>query len=170
MRSALIAVVVALGLAGCGGDDEPEGDSPERTVRTYLSALAEGDGERACEELTTKGQAELSERVATQLGLARLKDCVAMTEQLSDVLPETTAEELLEPDAGEVKVDGPKATASPPGGPVRMRLVRRGGDWLIDEHLAAGWYEIGLTPAPPQVPPSQVPGGRECDPALTDCG
>jgi hypothetical protein len=51
-----------------------------------------------------------------------------------------------------------------------VRLVRRDGDWLIDEHLEGGWLEIGLTGAPQQVPPSQVPGNRECDPALTDCG
>lgn len=169
MRSWVIAAVVAIGLAGCGGEDEPEGDSPERTVRTYLVALAEGDGERACAELTRAGQAELSGFVATQLGLTRLKDCVGMTEQLSDVLPETTSEELIDSDIGEIQVDGAKATASPPGGPARMHLVRRRDDWLIDKHLEAGWLEIGLREAP-RVPPSQVPGTRECDPELTDCG
>ena len=172
MRSWVIAVVVAVGLAGCGGDDEPDRDSPERTVNSYLTALAEGDGERACEELTPDAQAELSGLLATQLGLARLKDCVAMAEQLGDVLGPATAEELLDGDAGDVRVDGATATASPPGGPARIRLVRRGGDWQIDEHLEGGWPEIGVTGAPRRVPPSQVPGGAECDPSASpvDCG
>lgn len=63
-RSRLIALHVALvalvALAGCGGGTDPrEKQAVTAAVRTFFSALADGDGRRACAELTASGQASL---------------------------------------------------------------------------------------------------------------
>lgn len=169
MRSFLIAGATALALAGCGYDSgvESGGDSPERTVKRYLTALAEGDGDRACEELTDEGHAELATAVSTHLRVAAMKDCVASAEQLSEAMYPALADELIDPEAGQVRVDGAKASATPPGGPKLLRLVRRDGNWLVDETLRSGWPEMGIPAGP-----ARGRGGAECDPSASpvDCG
>jgi hypothetical protein len=96
-----------------------------------------------------------------------MKDCVATAEQLSDAMYPALADDLIDAEVGEVRVDGATATASPRGGPARIRLVRRGGDWLIDQQLRAGWREMGVPPEP-----RGAPSGAECDPSTSgvDCG
>ena len=164
MKLALTLIVVALCLAGCGDEDKPERDTPERTLTAYLAALAEGDGDRACDELTESGRAEIAALVPR---VAAMNDCVATAEQISEAMYPALADDLIDAEVGEVRVDGATAIASPRGGPARIRLVRRGGDWLIDQQLRAGWREMGV---PPQ--PRGVPEGAECDPSASgvDCG
>jgi hypothetical protein len=148
-----VATAVALGLTACGSDPdpEPESDSPSRTVTVYLTALAEGDGERACDELSRGGRSELRLMVSTHLQMTRMRGCVASAEQLSDAMYPGLADELIDPEVDDVKVDGAKATAKARGAPALMRLVRRRGDWLIDEHVKGGWPEMG-------VPAEKAPG------------
>jgi hypothetical protein len=167
VKRALTLIVVALCLAGCADDDKPERDSPERTLKAYLAALAEGDGDRACDELTERGRDELAALVPLHLRVAAMKDCVATAEQVSEAMYPALADDLIDAELGEVRVAGGTAIASPRGGPARIRLVRRGGDWLIDQQLRAGWREMGVPPVP-----RGVPEGAECDPSASgvDCG
>lgn len=144
VRSAIVAAAVVMSLPGCGDERDDEADTPARTVQAYLAALAEGDGDRACDELTADGRAELAALVPLHLRVAPMKDCVATAEQLSDAMYPALADELIDAQVDEVRVDGARATASARGGPARMRLVRRDGDWRIDESLKGGWREMGV--------------------------
>jgi hypothetical protein len=57
MRIAAFLSIAALLLAGCGAGSDSE--QVESTVRAYLDAFAEGDGGRACEELTGEAFEEM---------------------------------------------------------------------------------------------------------------
>ena len=50
-RLALICLLVAVAMAGCGGDDKKDA---EQTVRDFVDALNTHDADRYCDELITK--------------------------------------------------------------------------------------------------------------------
>ena len=55
-RIALLATVLAAGVAGCG---EADGERAVESVRGFVAALERRDGQAACERLTERGMAEL---------------------------------------------------------------------------------------------------------------
>lgn len=114
-----LAATAALLLAGCGiGEPGAEGKVSETTDR-YLRALAGGDTERACEQLTATARAALD------------GSCASAMEALASRVGRDALDAAA--DGGvEIDIDGDRASAQVrelEG--TRLALVRAGQDWRI---------------------------------------
>ena len=128
-RAAVLgAVLIACAAGGCGGSDEEQAAEP---VKTYLTALADSDGDTACDQLTGGARRELATGLAETLPEAGLLTCAGAVELLGDLLGIEEAEALREADI-DVTVDGERASAIPIGGTDTIRLVKTADGWLID--------------------------------------
>ena len=152
-RIALFAVVAALALAACGGDDgggdggggepggggtaagpatQPKGGatSDEAAIRStmvaYIGAVAEGDGAKACAQLTENGKRSAAS--------ARGADgCEEAIDEIGAAFTPRDKQKLLalrNTDI-EVRIDGDTATAQFRGART-TKLARQGDRWLID--------------------------------------
>lgn len=143
---------------GCGGD-APADDmgAVENTVRTYLSALASGNGDRACAQLTGAAQreavnlstktldlqvgtcADALDNFATKAGAAAAdKVCGARADTECKRIASKAATRVLDgtKDAElRVQVSGDSATAGPAAGPegYSSQLRKVDGKWLISK-------------------------------------
>lgn len=121
----LMVALVAM-LVGCG---ETNRDEIESTLKGFDSALAEGDGRKACEFLSESARAEIERR----------GDCAKLAARLSR-LGRRTAPEVKALGSGKVSnvtVEGTVATAqvhAPGGYPARsVELEETEGGWKISE-------------------------------------
>ena len=123
----LACAVALIGVAACGGgDDDDGGGSPEETVKAFANALADADGDKACDQLTknVRGQIEATgAKCGEQLG------------SLAGAASSDEKNKLKEIDP-EVSVDGDNATAKVPNiggeGTSDIKLKKEDGDWKID--------------------------------------
>jgi Domain of unknown function (DUF4878) len=117
--------IVAAALAGCDGGDS----DPEDTVQTFVDALAQGDGQEACAQLTEGAQqltipgnegfdpdAPCEDKVMRFFGASRGR--------LADATVEVT-EESDSVATAEVTTYGEDPVAS-------LELVKEGDEWRID--------------------------------------
>jgi len=122
-RLAPLLVLVLL-VGACGGDD---GKDVQQTVRDFVSATNDRDGDRLCDDLVTQGYLEK----ATGATGDQAKD--ACKQQLGLI----TGLRLRLIKLGQPKVDGDKAsvTATIAIGsqrtPRSFRLEKEGGDWKL---------------------------------------
>ena len=122
-RLAPLLVLVLL-VGACGGDD---GKDVQQTVRDFVSATNDRDGDRLCDDLVTQGYLEK----ATGATGDQAKD--ACKQQLGLI----TGLRLRLIKLGKPKVDGDKAsvTATIAIGsqrtPRSFRLEKEGGDWKL---------------------------------------
>ena len=138
IRQTVPAVALALSITGCGDDGA---GSPADAVRSYNAAIAEGDGDRACDQLDKTAQDEL--RQSTQ-GPTR-SSCAKVIDTLAAFYDEATKERLRKADV-EAEPSGNRATATfnapaALGGPDREQsyeLRRVDDEWKITS--------LGLTP------------------------
>jgi hypothetical protein len=122
-RLTLSAVVLAL-LAGCGGSD-----TPEDVTRDFLQAMADGDGERACDLLT--GDARREMLVAGAFFDAGDGGCPGAIEGITETLDEGELAKLRDAEVEEVEVNGDQATVKvKDGDPAHLRKIE--GEWRID--------------------------------------
>jgi hypothetical protein len=106
-----VCAALAAGLlAGCGGDGPSDA---EQVVDSYLQAIADGDGEKACEHLTEAVQRQLIDAAPAELGAG---DCPAAAEAIAGALTEQQRRQLRDTQYGEVTVDGDRATVPIQGG------------------------------------------------------
>jgi hypothetical protein len=82
-----LALVAALLVAGCGGDDDGGGrgtglEGAENTVKDYLRALVDGDGGAACDLLTDGYRTEIVERNKTLADRLGASDCEELVSKL----------------------------------------------------------------------------------------
>jgi hypothetical protein len=123
-RAAAILAAFAL-LAGCGGGDD-EGDA-EQTVRDWVEATNERDGERWCGELVTQ---EFIEQSIGARGDEARDQCEQQVKALKGLKLELV-------DVKETKVDGDEATVKvvlETGGqrqPRTFALEKDDGDWKL---------------------------------------
>jgi Domain of unknown function (DUF4878) len=138
-RRSVPALALALALTACG-DDATSG-SPADAVRDYNAAIAEGDGERACDRLDETAQEELQESAQGSIR----GSCAKVVETLAGFYDEATKEALRKVNV-QAEAQGDRATAtfiSPGalGGRQREQsyeLRRVDGDWKI--------ASLGITP------------------------
>jgi len=133
LRPALtvVALLVAAATTSCGRD---KASSPADAVRAYNSAVADGDGERACDRLAPEAQEELQQ--STQ-GQAR-SSCKDVIDLLADFYDDATKERLRNAKVA-ASEQGDRASArftSPVGlgGPDRAQtygLRKFDDDWKI---------------------------------------
>ncbi|TYP87859.1 hypothetical protein [Blastococcus xanthinilyticus] len=107
-RLFLLAPAVAL-VTGCGGGFEdvaaiPGEEGASRVAETYLAALADGDGPRACSLMDTATQQTL---IGAHGGTG---DCLAAVKGAAEALSSAQKEELSGAELGEVAVDGNSAS------------------------------------------------------------
>ena len=142
---AVLTLLVAAVLAGCGGGDSgddapavnlppPTGSDTEQireTWRLYYTALAARDGGRACALLTERGRDEVVSESSESGG--KCEEVVAILGAFF---------KGYESQLTDVKVSGDSATAvAPRSGEVKqqaLELKRDGGRWKIDHAADAG--------------------------------
>ena len=128
----LLAIVAAGLAAGCGGGDDGGGDEGDvrKAAEDYLTAVAAGNGERACGQLTPVAQKEAVDTVTAALPDVDY-DCSEAITELSGDLPPDRKRALLNPDISEVTIAGDSAQVRVQGLPAPTTLSRLEGDWKV---------------------------------------
>jgi|SRR5579884_1579347 len=120
-----IAMAVAVLPAGCGGSSDSGQISG--TIKTYLAAIAHGDGKTACAQLTSDVARELS-HAAAGLGATSCPQAVrAVARHLSGHAQQI----LLNAQVTSVQVSGHRAAAHVKGATRVFDMTKIGGRWLI---------------------------------------
>jgi hypothetical protein len=134
----LTAALAATGaVASCGGSDE---DKVKDTVTGYLSALADGNGDEACRQLTGDARREVADT-------AGMPSCQQTISAVADNLDDSEKDRLRDAKIARVKVTkikrecsklveglcrGPTAIVRVDGADRDVELEQsEGGDWLI---------------------------------------
>jgi hypothetical protein len=144
MRRPLALVASLAVLAGCGGGERERpraGDdraAVQQRVATYLRHFAGGDGERACAQYKVALRARSDARAAANGDGSCAAALAALGPEIVRALPAAEREaftaRLTDPGAVRVELDGERALATLDGVAAnRLRLVRAGDRWLIDE-------------------------------------
>jgi len=142
------AFAAALLLGGCGGNHERNAGEPADAVNAYLTAVADNEGQQACDLLTVDARAQIAE-------VAGSSDCPALVDTFNTFLG-GDAERLKSAEVKNVSVEGDTATAfvELEGKAVKVELQRVGDEWRIDTFGFAGSLlgldsaldEAGLSP------------------------
>lgn len=127
-----IAACVALGACGGGESDE---DAVRETLRTYLGAVAEGDGDKACDLLTGEAKRQALDAFATDLPELAPTSCGDGLTKLAESLGEDEKQLLRDPGEIEVDVTGETATATLEAATQEAELTKSGDTWLISGGL-----------------------------------
>ena len=120
----VVALAVLVLAAGCGSDGGGDIDQARDAVGDYFTAIAQGDGARACGRMTEQAQ----EQFADEGGTA---SCDEAVERLSDQLADEDLAPLRDPQV-DVTLNRDKASASVKDGPSDITVVKVGGKWLVD--------------------------------------
>jgi len=120
----ILAIVAALGAAGCGSSDE---DSVKSAIEDYNTAIADKDAGKACDLLSADAK--------KQIGGA---SCEKTVEQGLGLLNDKQISGFKQGEVKNVKVDGDKATATvrfPKAvgiPPQPQRLTKEDGGWKLE--------------------------------------
>jgi nitrous oxide reductase accessory protein NosL len=131
MRAALLAaVLVALLVAGCGGDQAAAQD----TVTAAVSGLAKGDAKKVCDQLTAGARKKLLATLADNpLGFANIhaRTCREGIVKLHAELPQPIRAVLTDGEVDDAKVTGDTATVHVVGAGTDAELRKVDGTWKI---------------------------------------
>lgn len=124
-RIAAMALTAAVVVAGCGGGGSAQ-DQITSTVKDFYSGFVSGDGNKACDQLTSSTQQSL-------LRSAKGSSCSAAISRASKVLPDSVKKQAKNVDVTNIKVNGNSATATIKGGGQSgsVQLTKQGGKWKI---------------------------------------
>jgi hypothetical protein len=114
-------------LLGCGTSDR---DRAAGTVKTYLSALADGDGKRACDQLTGQAQRDLVAGLLEKVPELAALSCPEAVRKIGALIGPDEKATLTEAKI-RVTLNGDRAQAIPAGGTDTVDLVKTDGGWLI---------------------------------------
>jgi hypothetical protein len=140
VRAGALALLLgaALSLSACGGggggDDSSEVSD---TITTYLSAIASGDGDEACEQLTSSEAAKVFQEATSALPELRATGCADALTKLSESIG-GERKVLESAEVTDVKIDGDTATAGVVGGSATADLTKVDGTWLISGGIGLG--------------------------------
>ena len=139
----MVLAVVAL-LAGCGGGDSEEAAASE-TVSEFLTALAEGDGGRACAHLTESARGVV-ETAAGVLPDVPVVTCSAVLERIGELIPAESKEQLRDLPEGigpeDARIEGETAVVTVPGARLPIRLIDSERGWLITDDTMRQLLEL----------------------------
>jgi len=128
--------VVAL-VAGCGAGN-PDEEKIESTIKGYLAAFADHDGDKICSYLTDDARKAMLRRVKS---LANKPDCNTIASITTDIDQEQL-DRLKDVQVADIKITGDTATARPTlaGEKAEEATLRRvGDDWKLDN----SYFEAG---------------------------
>lgn len=91
------AFAAALLLGGCGGSDEGNAGEPADAANAYLTAIADNEGQRACDLLTVDARAQIAE-------VGGSSDCPALVDTFNTFLG-GDAERLKDAEVKDVSVE-----------------------------------------------------------------
>lgn len=126
----LCALSLVLPLAACGSEDEEAAS----IVRSYLQAVAEGNGHAACDLLTGEQQRHVLDQFSNQLPELGAVSCAHAVEMTAENFGRDETTRLA---AAEVTatVTGDTATATIEGATETAQLTRTEAGWLISGGL-----------------------------------
>ncbi|HEV3000711.1 MAG TPA: hypothetical protein VGW75_08230 [Solirubrobacteraceae bacterium] len=140
MRRALslLAIGCAGLAAGCGGDADSDEEEIRRVVRDFATAVAAGNGERACRQLTGTGQRELVEAVTAAFPDPGDVGCEEAVGELSNDMAPERKTALLNPKVRDVEIVSDSAEVRLAGLGRPVRLSREDGNWQVAGSDVAG--------------------------------
>jgi len=130
MAAVVVAVVVIL--AACAAHSDEPGRTDEKTavhetVRAWTAALADHNGQRACELMAEPAQRQLTT-------LQRSQDCASAVRRLADALGATGRDQLRHVAVLEVAFPEPgRAIAILGAAGQRLELRKDAGGWMISD-------------------------------------
>ena len=140
----IVTVAAAALVAGCGGggDKSPGPDEAEATVRQYLTALVEKDGQGACDKLTPQYQKSVVQQNQAFASQRNAETCPKLIDAITRSAPSVAFEGQVLDNRSKVGKVGLKVTVRASGdqknatvtgvrGIQRYELETRGGRWLI---------------------------------------
>ena len=116
-----------LALAGCGGGGDDDPDEVRQTVRDFVEAINERDGEKLCGELLTREYLEKSSRATGDRADEACREQLEQTVDLRLELVSIGKAEVVGDDATVrvvIDTDGVRA-------PRLFRLEREDGSWKL---------------------------------------
>src|SRR3954469_18674896 len=132
MRAAVLVVLAALA-GGCGGGNSD--GNPGKVVHAYFEAVASGDGDAACAQLTGDARRSVVDYIAQQLPEVGATTCTQAMQAIADNLGGDEASTLKKAKVTDTKIDGDTATVSIEGATRDATLRRTDGTWYIDGGL-----------------------------------
>jgi hypothetical protein len=126
---AVVALVLGLALAGCGGGDDETG-AVRSTVQAYIDAFVKGDGARTCALMTARTRAQF---VKGARPLAQTDDCAKAVVAVRGAAGPKAIGAMRAARISNVKVDGRSATAvlSASSGQSIATLTKEAGHWRV---------------------------------------
>lgn len=129
----LVAVIFS---ASCGGSGGGSAEAEiEETIKTYMTALATGDGEEACGQLTGTEARSFPSEAAAYLPELQPTSCRDVIKKLSGSLGGPEKETLESVEVDTIKVKGSSARATIVGGTTAAQLTKEGDRWFISGGL-----------------------------------
>lgn len=126
----------ASALAACGGSSSShDASSPAAALKTYQTAIANGDGAGACGVLSPAIQKQAL-AAAGQAGVSA-SNCTSLFSQIAKHLSPNQRAKLRNTKVSSVVIHGDTATATVQGG-TQAKLSKSGSKWLITGGLRAG--------------------------------
>ncbi len=126
----LTSVLLAITTVGCGGTSDSS--QVASTVKAFLTALANGNGTKACDQLTAS-QAQTVVQLLAQQGVT---NCAAAVSRAASSLNASDKQKLLNAKVVNVHVSGNSATADIQGGTQPATLSKAGGRWYISAGIS----------------------------------
>jgi hypothetical protein len=123
-------LLVAVLLAGCGGDSSP---SPEETVSAAISGLAEGDEKKVCAQVSPAGERKLLVvlRDNPLNIIVDAKSCEEAITKLHAKLSEAVRAAMRDGEVDDAKVSGDTAVVHVPGFGMDVELEKVADRWQI---------------------------------------
>jgi hypothetical protein len=132
--AALLPFLIALAIAGCGGDDEDAATKGARkAAETYVHDLGARDGEAVCADMTKALQKEFTDTVARANPEVQGRSCGDIMSLALRSIPAEQLQLFTTAKIDDVKVNGRTGTFIYRLHDIRVdgKVIREGGPWKV---------------------------------------
>jgi hypothetical protein len=130
-RGLVLSLLVGLLLGGCGSSSNDDEDSVKTVVSTYLNAFVDGNGDRACDQLTGDAKRHAVDAIRERVPELNITSCTQAIETLSENAGQDELNNLKDVEFETVTINGEHASARPKGASTDATLTRTSAGWLI---------------------------------------
>src|SRR4051794_35968961 len=157
MLPRLVGCAIALCLVGgCGGSDE-SARRPGDVVKDYLAALADGDGTKACQQLTGEATRDAIDAVKKEIPEFKATDCETALTKLAKNLGEDERAALRDAKVAETTEKGDSATVKVKDAVTDTKLTKGSAGWLISSgQFGRAGVPAKETQTTAQAPPTET--------------